>query len=206
MGLFDTINCQLELPQPKNPQGYHGNCKEFQTKGLEKCLELYKIDKGGYLHKYDNSLKHWVLTLYSGEFTMLGSKENLHAKKEYWIEYEVKFFHGNCINIKLIDFEARSIDNKPLKKILNNENDMNDINIEYNLVKNRGTPNKDKRGIFITHQGVTHTYFRDGTILYCGHTVEILWGNEYYYMIKPDGINYVYKVNKTNIITSSQLI
>ena len=112
MGMFDTINCEMPLPQ-------YGKSGNFQTKSLENYLHVYRIDEHGQLLKekyeyecidegdpdaesvmdriprYGEVSSEWVPTKHNGhvEFYDCWNGEN-GEEVSGWVEYSAFFVDG----------------------------------------------------------------------------------------------------------------
>jgi hypothetical protein len=135
MGMFDEINCEYPLPMPEDPKGYTGS-KNFQTKDLNCCMNLYEIDKDGNLFRHDvkyereegnpksksileriGRLKEISSELVREKITDLINfydYQQTDGNYDYYIEYQALFRDGTTSEIKLLSFEAK--DNSGRKK------------------------------------------------------------------------------------------
>ena len=84
MGMFDTLQCEIPLPDGFKPED-----GEFQTKDLDCCLETYTLTAEGKLLGPDGEDKefHGWLNFYS-----LGPAKD-------WHEYRAKFTDGRLVQI-----------------------------------------------------------------------------------------------------------
>lgn len=135
MGMFDDVICKYKLPMPEDPKGYSGS-ERFQTKDLDNCLSLYKIQEDGTI---------WLETFESrvidGDpkgksiFDRLGRVEKINVAwkqlfdtdsieiydyergsgdYDYYILYQLVFREGVVSSVDLLEFEAS--DNSDRKK------------------------------------------------------------------------------------------
>ena len=91
MGLYDTIICDLSLPE-LDLEG----C-EFQTKSLDKFDEAYRIDMFGQLYKVGEQPNYLEFIPHTGSVNFYRVDNGI------WLEYEVEFADGKCGNVKLVE-------------------------------------------------------------------------------------------------------
>lgn len=136
MGMYDTVECDYELPQPEDPKGYK-NQTAFQTKDFDCTLSYYRIDSDGNLFENKTeveyvegdeppgsllkTLGHCKVTKKWNEpvniTTTIRMYDYTHSNNtqfDYWIEYEVCFVDGKLRSVKLVNFETH--DNTSRKK------------------------------------------------------------------------------------------
>ena len=98
MGMFDTVHCDLPLPDPKHQD------LEFQTKDLERLLDRYTITGDGRLVRHARPLAksptrnvewpvHGDVRIYAGD----------PEKERGLVEYEVRFTYGWAEAIRRLD-------------------------------------------------------------------------------------------------------
>lgn len=135
MGMFDDIICKYKLPMPKNPKGYSGS-ERFQTKDLENCLSLYKIQEDGtiWLETYERKIidgnpkgksifdrigrfqkinVSWK-QLFDTDTINIYDYEESTGDYDYYILYKLVFKEGVVSSVDLLEFEAS--DNSKRKK------------------------------------------------------------------------------------------
>ncbi len=100
MGMFDTVRCQLPLPDLKDPAHV-----EFQTKSLYCHLDDYIITKAGRLILV-GGIKGSGADLdvhYHGMLNFYGTKDQKQGyNPENWYEYDAKFTDGTLVNVERI--------------------------------------------------------------------------------------------------------
>jgi hypothetical protein len=98
MGLFDTVHCNLPLPDPNHQD------LEYQTKDLERLLDIYTITAEGRMIRHARTRAkspsrdiewpvHGDVRIYAGD----------PEKERGLIEYEVRFTYGWADAIRRLD-------------------------------------------------------------------------------------------------------
>lgn len=131
MGLFDSIKCNIKLPQPIDPKGYIGS-ENFQTKDLGETMSDFEIREDGTLwkkcaeYKYPDPPKVSKRSIF-GDFPipelvreweepqLITHTINIYdyccddnGEFDYSIEYKLVFVEGKLISSELFDFRAFS--------------------------------------------------------------------------------------------------
>lgn len=138
MGMFDYIECEMDLPRAGDRIPHFRYEHQFQTKDLVNALIEYKIDKEGVLHlkkiEYEKreltdeeqkekdgggfwhpmwSLEpiseEWVKEDFTGYINFYDFIHNLDAEHDAWVEYEVHIKDGKVEGgVQLKEFKEES--------------------------------------------------------------------------------------------------
>lgn len=105
MGLFDYVDINYDLPMPDSATEKHVvfiknaiAADNFQTKDLDCLLNIFYIDKEGYLYEqteedeYKQKYVHQHMECYT---SIKIPSENI----SYWLEYDIKFTDGKIQNV-----------------------------------------------------------------------------------------------------------
>jgi predicted GTPase len=160
MGMYDTVYCKYQLPQPEEPKGYTGSLS-FQTKDLECALSEYNIDENGSLILIDKKYEvvpqsetkpiskkkvSWfdnfpkmkcVETNYIEQkittTIFIYDYQQTDGEYDYSIEYKIVIIDGKVSAVELSEFKA--IYNKNRKK--QDEEFFEEINRRNKFVKTK---------------------------------------------------------------------
>lgn len=126
MGMYDSIVCKYQLPQPEDPKGYTAS-QLFQTKCFDCSLstyeiglngQLYILQSEGYFKEEKNATsflnlgeyvvtKRWVEALTNTcEITIYDYIHSQNTDFDYYIEYDISFHEGILDEVKLVKFDA----------------------------------------------------------------------------------------------------
>ena len=95
MGLYDTVICEMDLPDA-DPRTL-----DYQTKHFNNMMELYTIKPDGALY-VRRTLPGWELSdqeervMLTGSFTMYDYNTTDHR----WLEYELEYSNGELRGVK----------------------------------------------------------------------------------------------------------
>ena len=116
--MFDELQCECELPI-EGDLGEYGNYDfnkvTWQTKSLENCLGLFKIDKDlklwterstGWYNDRPGQQKFWQEYNYYGVLRFYATLHGITS--DLWLELQCKVDEGKVSAMKLIDFERAS--------------------------------------------------------------------------------------------------
>ncbi len=109
MGMFDTLICDLPLPENSNLGD-----GEFQTKSLYKLDETYKIDMMGHLFKVGEEPYYLEFMKWTGSIVFYK------VVNDTWFEYQIEFNDGKSRNVELVE-----------KRILQRDHDRQRLNIAW---------------------------------------------------------------------------
>ena len=99
MGMFDYVDINYDLPMPENAGAEHVvfiknaiAADNFQTKDFECMLDVYYLDKEGFLYqqisdKYEEYYVHQHVRCYT--YIKIPPDD-----ASYWLEYDLKFTDG----------------------------------------------------------------------------------------------------------------
>jgi hypothetical protein len=109
MGMFDYLDINYDLPLPDNATSDHVvfiknaiAADNFQTKDLDCMLDVYYIDKDGFMYEkigdnYNDYYIHQHVECYT----------YIHIPSEdckYWLEYDIKFTDGKINKVSVVDW------------------------------------------------------------------------------------------------------
>tara|TARA_B100000029_G_C17063326_1_gene774001 strand:+ start:203 stop:517 length:315 start_codon:yes stop_codon:yes gene_type:complete len=93
MGAFDTVRCFFKMPVPDDETcDIDFNSLIYQTKDLNRGMDVYTISKKGKIHV-------------DGEFYKKTSQFKIYSICDgYWVEYEISLDEGKVARIELTDY------------------------------------------------------------------------------------------------------
>ena len=97
MGAFDTVRCFYRMPIPDDETcDIDFNSLIYQTKDLDRDMNVYTINKKGKLHvdgKFHNmTMQFEIYSICDG----------------YWVEYRISLDNGKVVKIELTDYRNRN--------------------------------------------------------------------------------------------------
>lgn len=153
MGMYDSLECKMSLPLPKNLGEVHNvnfNNLIYQTKDLDNCLDYYKIRKNGTLCRLDitstwvkrdgNKVevikKRWKNVKFTGTIEFYDSLQysvvaNAKWENDYHIKFAAKVVNGVVKKITRTSFEVVSAIARK-EYIANFNKKMKEVEIRWN--------------------------------------------------------------------------
>jgi hypothetical protein len=110
MGMFDYVDINYDLPMPENAVPEHVvfiinsiAADNFQTKDFECMLDVYYLDKEGFLYqqisdKYKEYYVHQHVRCYT--YIKIPSED-----ASYWLEYDLKFTDGKLEKATAVEWK-----------------------------------------------------------------------------------------------------
>jgi hypothetical protein len=116
MGMFDYVECQIDLPMPEDASAFEQICidrfiksSDFQTKDLDSVMAYYLVDENGlFREKIFSTGRPYIYEpsdpVYIHQHMICYGIVDVEEEK-FWLEYDLKFTNGIMVDAKVIDWK-----------------------------------------------------------------------------------------------------